>query len=197
MTGKIVPTKLPHDRWMYSSYRVGDKIYWTKHRLLISADEILLTDGTTLVRSRCGNRLSDVPERPVQVLSPPAVETGKFTFDIEIGAAPTVIPEGGAAILLGFPGVPQPTQFEIPNAPSPPLESGEDSVPSPSPTPPPTDNTGAIPPIPFGGGTPSAPITPIVTPEPITWIMLATGLLCLCGATLYRRYHRAGSATSK
>lgn len=52
-------------RLVHVSYRVGDKIYWTKNKVRLAAGEQLLSDGTHLVRARCGNRIADESQAPV------------------------------------------------------------------------------------------------------------------------------------
>lgn len=51
-------------RLMYSSYRKDGAIYWTKQPIHIAQGEMLITEGSSWVRARCGNRLSDVPQYP-------------------------------------------------------------------------------------------------------------------------------------
>ncbi|MGC2657884.1 MAG: PEP-CTERM sorting domain-containing protein [Bryobacteraceae bacterium] len=64
-------------RYAYVSYRVGQRVLWTTHKLRIPKGETLLTDGVNYCRTRCGNRLSDVPHRqaaanePIRLLSLP------------------------------------------------------------------------------------------------------------------------------
>lgn len=41
----------------FVSYRIGDKILWTRKKVRIPPGELLLTDGRSLIRTRCGNRL--------------------------------------------------------------------------------------------------------------------------------------------
>jgi hypothetical protein len=53
------------DRKAYVSYRKGDKIFWTRKRVNLHAGETLLSDGEHLARTRCGNRVSEVPRSPV------------------------------------------------------------------------------------------------------------------------------------
>jgi hypothetical protein len=55
---------------MYASYRIGSSVYWTSHPVHISAGEALITDGVSLGRARCGNRLSDSPRLPVTRMEP-------------------------------------------------------------------------------------------------------------------------------
>ena len=57
--------RVEQSRLVHVSYRVGDKIFWTKNKVRLAAGEDLLSDGTHLVRTRCGNRIADEPEGPV------------------------------------------------------------------------------------------------------------------------------------
>jgi hypothetical protein len=59
--GKARPLALDHDRRSYVSFRLGDKIYWTRDPVLINRAETVLTDGHTFVRARCGNQIADLP----------------------------------------------------------------------------------------------------------------------------------------
>ena len=63
---QLKPVHLAQDRRAYVSYRVGDKIYWTRKPQLIKAGELVLTDGEQTVRARCGNRVEDEPQDEVQ-----------------------------------------------------------------------------------------------------------------------------------
>ena len=55
---------------LYASYRIGDDVWWTRKPLHIAAGEALITDGQTLARARCGNRLSGAPRQPAQISEP-------------------------------------------------------------------------------------------------------------------------------
>ena len=79
----IVHAKAP--RMVHVSYRMGEKIYWTKKKVRLPAGEALLTDGKSFVRARCGNRISDAaqanvsdkepaPEALDTVIAPPGPE---------------------------------------------------------------------------------------------------------------------------
>ena len=48
----------------FASYRSGNRVFWTRYRVRVEPTELLLTDGTNFVRTRCGNRLSDTPQQP-------------------------------------------------------------------------------------------------------------------------------------
>jgi len=67
---KAKMVQLTDDRYQYASYRFQNKVYWTKKRLRIPKGEVLLTDGPSFARARCGNRLSDTPRLPVQSQEP-------------------------------------------------------------------------------------------------------------------------------
>ncbi|MES2757687.1 MAG: hypothetical protein V4693_09965 [Pseudomonadota bacterium] len=54
--------RVEKSRLVHVSYRIGDKIYWTKHKVRLAVGEELLSDGTHLVRARCGNRIADAPQ---------------------------------------------------------------------------------------------------------------------------------------
>jgi hypothetical protein len=43
------------------SYRLGDRVFWTRNPVRLAEGEAVLTDGGAIVRARCGNRISDVP----------------------------------------------------------------------------------------------------------------------------------------
>ena len=62
-SAKLIEVK--QSRLVHVSYRIGDQIYWTKNKVHLAPGEELLSDGTHLVRARCGNRIADEPEGPV------------------------------------------------------------------------------------------------------------------------------------
>src|SRR6185312_11508970 len=51
--------RLDKDRQYFVSYRIGDKVYWTRRALTLHKGELLLFDGVHYARARCGNRLSE------------------------------------------------------------------------------------------------------------------------------------------
>ena len=55
---------------VYLSYRVGDAVYWTSRPVRLPKGETLLTDGQNYARARCGNRISPVPQTPVNDTEP-------------------------------------------------------------------------------------------------------------------------------
>jgi hypothetical protein len=53
--------RLSQKQAMYVSYRVGDRVYWTRRKVTLPLGETLITDGTIVARTRCGNRVAAVP----------------------------------------------------------------------------------------------------------------------------------------
>lgn len=62
---------LTADRYQYASYRINNRIFWTRNRLKIPKGEVLLTDGRNYARTRCGNRLSPTRKAQTSPLQPP------------------------------------------------------------------------------------------------------------------------------
>jgi hypothetical protein len=54
--------EVDHPRLVYLSYRRGGKIFWTRKQASLHPGEKLLTDGKITARTRCGNRVSVLPQ---------------------------------------------------------------------------------------------------------------------------------------
>ena len=63
--------RLPKPVLAHVSYRLGDKVYWTKKPVQLPANEPVMTDGTTSIRERCGNLISMDPLAPSTDEEPP------------------------------------------------------------------------------------------------------------------------------
>jgi hypothetical protein len=59
---------------MYVSYRIGDRVYWTRRKVSLHQGETLITDGTIVARTRCGNRVAPAPLDTGSPLEPSADE---------------------------------------------------------------------------------------------------------------------------
>jgi len=68
-------------RTVYISYRIGNRIYWTSHRVTLHKGEKLITDGRITARTRCANRVEEAPQQ--QAASP--VEPAPEKFDQPVG----------------------------------------------------------------------------------------------------------------
>lgn len=65
---------LPNDRDAYMSYRVGQQIFWTKHKMRLQEGETILTDGVHHIRARCGNCIAFAPMEPTADDEPAEME---------------------------------------------------------------------------------------------------------------------------
>jgi len=61
---KVVGAVLDQPRSVYVSYRIGHRTLWTASKIVLPAGERLLTDGTRVVRARCGNLVSETSGEP-------------------------------------------------------------------------------------------------------------------------------------
>lgn len=58
-------------RTVYVSYRIGNRIYWTRRRVTLHKGEKLITDGRITARSRCANRVEETPQQEASPVEPP------------------------------------------------------------------------------------------------------------------------------
>jgi hypothetical protein len=65
-------------RMAYVSYRVGDRVYWTKNKVQLKVGEQVLTDGVTEIRARCGNCISLQPLQPTSDNEPDLAELDRL-----------------------------------------------------------------------------------------------------------------------
>jgi len=195
---------LDAEKLVYVSYRIGNKVFWTKHKLALRKGEAMLSDGRNMARTRCGNRISVLPVRPNAPAEPTSSELDGPEFPA-IESSPYLAAYSAPAPAL-FPGPVQspggPGAAFVPVAPFFPLPGGggiignrNSSTPPPGGgsggggnTPPPGGGTpgsggggtpggggGTTPP---GGGTPGGSGTPppVGVPEPGTAVLILVGL---------------------
>ena len=178
----------------YVSYRIGNHVYWTRHRITLHKGEKLITDGRITVRARCGNRVEEVPQQLHESIVP---AVAKFEVPVEPSqdSSTAIPPVEFESALLNRPvfGGPQPlapllslyTPFPVggvvPLSP-PPLPSG---VCSPGRKPGKGDGAGPD----DANDKKKKKSGPCgangVVPEPGTWLMLITGIVAM--AWLARR----------
>lgn len=169
-------TRLSAAQALFVSYRVGNQIFWTKNRMTLPAGETVLTDGAHMARTRCGNRVSQLPGEPVLKAEP-----SPEAMEVPAGAGPLAVPVAPAEMPLARPST---TGIVVPETPT-----GSIFIP---PVPPIFPLGGS----PFPPGIPSSPTPPgippppppIATPEPPGLLMLTASLACIW---LFRRKSRA------
>lgn len=66
--------QLLSERFAYVSYRIGNRVYWTRHRVKLHKGETLLTDGKMTARIRCANRVEQKPQQESSHMEPPAAQ---------------------------------------------------------------------------------------------------------------------------
>lgn len=183
---RVVPVTEP--KLVYVSYRIKDKIYWTKKKLPLHKGEYVLTDGKITARTRCANQVSEVAMPQISPQEPPA-----FLFEDPFGQG------NGTAIQA-------PSNFESALLTRPGLEGLGGGGPSNSASGLYAPGTGGyypgiLPPGIPGGGGPHKPPTPpppgppppppgpppVVVPEPGTMLLISSGI-----AGLYWRYRKSG-----
>jgi hypothetical protein len=78
------------EKLVHVSYRMDNKVFWSVKKVRLARGETLLTDGHNLARTRCGNRVSVLPqeptspeEPPVEALESPAVPEKTETVFVE------------------------------------------------------------------------------------------------------------------
>jgi len=147
--------RLNQSRSLYVSYRLGNRVFWSRKPMMLPKGETVITDGEHVARTRCGNRLSEVPAGPI-LAAGPELESAPEVAELFPGSTGAVSPPElpGLPVLTSTPPT---TSVTPPGSPLPP--GGGIIVPP-------------IIPVPGGGTTPP----PVPTPEPQTLLMLSAGL---------------------
>jgi hypothetical protein len=92
---KASPRTVAKARAVYVSYRKGEQVYWTARRVTLAEGETILSDGQNDIRARCGNRISDTPQLPVEAKGPDEQE-------LDTPAEPVSQAGGGALREVAF-----------------------------------------------------------------------------------------------
>ena len=183
-------------RRAYVSYRIRNRVYWTRRRVTLNKGETVITDGKTIARARCANQVKEVapPPEATSGNEPPAALFDEPKHPAS-GTAMAGPPVGFESALLNRPPVPG-------LGPAPPLGmvdpfGGGSWTPI---TPPPLPSVCGIEknkngssgtptgsgkkkgnPCGNGGGGTGGEV-----PEPGTWLMVATGLAAMYWKTRTR-----------
>ena len=183
---------------VYVSYRIGNRVYWTRHRVALRKGETLLTDGKMTARTRCANRVEETPQQQTSNAEPPAA---KFE-EPQQPASGTAInnpPVPYESSLMNRPGVPD-------LGPAPPLtlydpmSSGTGIPIAPPPIPnvcgPEKNKNGSTggPTLEVSGSGKKKKIGPCgetggEVPEPGTWLLVASGLAGLYWLSRHKLAH--------
>lgn len=146
-----VVKRVERPRPVHVSYRIGDRVYWTRNKVELRAGETLLSDGSAEIRARCGNRVSDAAREPTSPVEPSLAE-----LDSPVATAGRdVAPEGGSLDPLRAYDLIAPTGDLPPAVAAAPLGGGGwiGGIPA----------TGGVP-TPGGDPGPSPPSEPFVSP---------------------------------
>jgi hypothetical protein len=65
--------RLVLERTAYISYRIGNKVYWTRRRIKLKKGETVITDGKITARTRCANRVEEAPPQVASSSEPPII----------------------------------------------------------------------------------------------------------------------------
>jgi hypothetical protein len=76
-------TPVAADRLAYMSYRLNDRIYWTKKAIHLHRGETILTDGDRQIRARCGNGISLDPMLPTSDNEPAGLDLQPLAAPVE------------------------------------------------------------------------------------------------------------------
>ena len=180
-------------RTAFVSYRIGNRIYWTRRRIALHKGEKLITDGKMTARTRCANQVKETPQQ--QAAAPVEPQAQKFDEPIRAGTGtarqdPAVAFESALMTRPAAPGLgaAQPLSLYDPfvgggfiSLAPPPLPAGLCAPTKKKSTNASADGeteaaTGKKKrPGPCGGGTGS--IAPV--PEPGTWVFFISGLAAM------------------
>lgn len=168
--------ELQEARLVYLSYRIGDRIFWTKHKVSLRKGEKVITDGNITARTRCANQISEVA---VEAISPAEPALEKFEEPILMAGSAIQIPFPEAALPLG----PQPSPLNpFPGGWFPPLIPPGVPVAVCSPTK--RKQEGGVELAKTIPCTKPVPVSPV--PEPGTILLVASGI-----AGVFLRYRRS------
>jgi hypothetical protein len=175
--------KVDAPRAVYVSYRKGNQIHWTSKKMMLSAGEILITDGNRTIRGRCGNDVSsEAVAEPAEVEDEPdmrELDTPLIVGDPNDIFAPMIEKDRSQPDL-------DPSWFSPVVPPPPP--GGPPNVAPPS---------GPYSPvIPPAGGWPATPNTtgddpPASAPEPPTLLMIGIGSAVIGAKQWWMRFRAA------
>lgn len=176
---RAMAVTLSEPRLVYVSYRKNNKVFYTKNKVTLQKGEKVLTDGVSMLRGRCGNRIADTPQTDIALTEPTEEEMNSPQLPVLALLSPPIDTPFQAPPSDVTPGVPvtpdTPPDFTPPGTTPPtpppggyvipPPPGGGFIIPTPNGTvPPPSDPT----PNPPSTNPPTVPPTnpPPVVPPP-------------------------------
>lgn len=99
--------RVTQPRAVYLSYRIRDAVYWTHKKVLLHPGELLVTDGKTTARARCGNQISDTAKPDVSDEEPSEDILDQPVAGILSGRMPALPMFRGAELGPFDPGAPK------------------------------------------------------------------------------------------
>jgi hypothetical protein len=181
--------RLALERSVYVSYRIGDRVYWTRRRVRLKKGETVITDGKITARSRCGNRVEETPQQATSSSEPPVAKFDEPMLPaLGTGLLHPAVPFQSA--LLSPPGPTLPLNLYdpfgngtwVPNLP-PQLPSG--CVVAKNETAASHTAKQGNPCVPNGGGGGGSEV-----PEPGTWLLVVSGLAAMYWKARQRLFFR-------
>lgn len=190
-------------RTAYVSYRIGNRVYWTRHRVTLKKGETLITDGKITARTRCANRVEEMPQQATSEAEPPVAKFDEPMLPA-LGTAMHALPVPFESTLLNRNPVPG-LGPAAPLSSFDPISNGGWTPISPPPLPSvcgigvkkkPGEGTGTgtpttsgkkkkFNPCENGGGGPGGEV-----PEPGTWLLVASGASALYWKARHRLARR-------
>lgn len=188
-------------RTVYVSYRIGNHIYWTSHRVTLRKGEKLISDGRITARMRCANQVEETPQQQQAEATEPTEEQLNQPVRSGQGTAMQAPPANFQSALLNRPQAPDLGAMG-PLTPYNPFVGGNFISVAVPPLPEglctPVAKKGAGTEIEAAGGKKKKPTGPCGSggggagnvPEPGTWLLFGTGLALIA----WRFRHKISTA---
>jgi PEP-CTERM motif-containing protein len=101
--GRVV--RLQQAREVYLSYRMGDRVFWTRKKVRLAPGEKVISDGKMVARTRCANRVSETKQAAVSPEEPPS-DAFERPMGEDAGGMAFRFPSNFDSALLGQPQMP-------------------------------------------------------------------------------------------
>ncbi len=92
--------RLPTRTVAHVSYRIGHEVFWTRKKLVLEAGEAVLTDGTNIIRARCGNRVAMEGHGPERSEEPDAEAFEQLSDPAVVAVEPPTDPPHSGTFVI-------------------------------------------------------------------------------------------------